>query len=167
MIKVLKFFYKIIQKTFLAAMLILGFSMLALLILGFLTSSTVGVHNAIVNCDENCYQDLGLANELPYREGLVVFVQRLAVRCEYFSLSGMEHDQVWQSGWKYNGDANKDEGVTVVTEMNWPINDQGMTWESLPIRNPQNKYEIGCQPNNLGFIQDDDEWLNKPLIVPH
>lgn len=165
--KVLKLVGKAISNTFEIAIWLLGFAMIAMLVVTFLTSSTMSVHRAIVNCDKDCYEALGLESEFPYRENLVVFVKRLAVRCTYFSLTGMQHDQLWQSGWMFDGANSGDEGVILETGMSWPVPDEDFLWADLPIRSPRSEYEIGCPVDYIHNTSRTEVFSAEPENILH
>lgn len=165
--KALKSLYKAMSSFTNFVLIVGGIAMFITLVFSFLASSTVGLHHAIVHCDEDCYNDLELEDVLPYQDGLIVMVERTALRCSYYFLGGKRHDQLWQSEWKFDVDMSGGDGVVVETDMSWPINNASLTWDGMPIRSPENKNEVGCQPRYYGFNKNNDDRISKPVLVPH
>ena len=129
-----------------------------------LISDQVGTFEIVIDCDEICYEELGLAGTMPYEQGMKVFAMRQHISCEYLTLNGYEYDHIWQLGWTVE---EKPGYWEVIEVFEWPIEEE-FAAAGVPVREPKYSFEVGCRANHPDWVNLDERVYpdGKPSYLP-
>jgi hypothetical protein len=117
-----------------------------------LLSDSFGRFVIVIDCNKACYDELGLAETMPYEEGMKIYAEREHTSCEYLTLAGLKYDHIWASDWTAK---EKPGHWHVIRVHNWPIEEK-FSAAGVPVREPKYNFEIGCRANHPDWVSPEE-----------